>query len=213
MTMNSLLPMFTDHKFCARWPPFSQEASIRNLPMMLPVRYPQRQSPLLTPPANFILPFEIRAQTTRMARPEVFASAIRSDVASAGCHPVGNRSSSTHFENLLCDLFSNESQGRIRSIPGDDSGLSETMLAVERAQDCIKHTVKILRKILSKERRNSNRFVGGARMRRKSGLHSLPQHDLPTPGCGLACPQRGLSVSTLCMSARANPSFVVLGVL
>jgi len=80
--------MFTDHKFCARWPPFSQEASIRNLPMMPFVRYPQRQSPLLTPPTNFILAVEIRAQATRMARPEVFASAIRNDVASAGSHTV-----------------------------------------------------------------------------------------------------------------------------
>src|SRR5213593_3981530 len=127
MTMNSLLPMFTDHKFCARWPPFSQEASIRNLPMMPFVRYPQRQSPLLTPPTNFILAVEIRAQATRMARPEVFASAIRNDVASAGCHTAGNRSSSTHFENLLWDLFSNESQGRIRSNQWEADALNSSL--------------------------------------------------------------------------------------
>jgi hypothetical protein len=62
-----------------------------------------------------------------MARPEVFASAIPNDVASAGCHTVGNRSSPTHFENLLCDLFSNESQGRIRSTQWEADALNSSL--------------------------------------------------------------------------------------
>jgi hypothetical protein len=47
----------------------------------------------------------------------------------------------------------------MRSIPEDDSGLlsETTVLAVrQRAQDCIKHTVKILRKILSKESQDAD---------------------------------------------------------
>ena len=90
-------------------------------------------SPGATPEVVYPMAVEIRAQATRMARPEVFASAIRNDVASAGSHTVGNRSSSTHFENLLCDLLSNESQGRIRSTWGT------RVAARQRSRDSIKH--------------------------------------------------------------------------
>jgi hypothetical protein len=34
MTMNSVVPFFANHEFCARWPPFGPETSVRNLPMM-----------------------------------------------------------------------------------------------------------------------------------------------------------------------------------
>src|SRR2546426_6617573 len=51
-----------------------------------------------------------------MARPEVFATLIGNDAAPAGSHTVGDRSLSTHLRNISCmNLFSNESQGRIRS--------------------------------------------------------------------------------------------------
>src|SRR6266566_3850853 len=61
MAVNSVVPFFADHQFCARRPPFSQETSISDLPMMPFICYPQRQSPLLTPPANVGLFLQIRA--------------------------------------------------------------------------------------------------------------------------------------------------------
>jgi hypothetical protein len=61
MTVNSVLPMFANHEFCARRPPFGQEISVRDLPMMPFIRYPQRQAPLLAPLANVRLVFQIRS--------------------------------------------------------------------------------------------------------------------------------------------------------
>src|SRR5437773_6772801 len=40
MTMNSVVPFFANHEFCARWPPFGQETSVRDLPMMSFIGYP-----------------------------------------------------------------------------------------------------------------------------------------------------------------------------
>jgi hypothetical protein len=60
MTVNSITPFFANHEFRARRPPFGQETSIPDLPMMPFIRYPQRHSPLLTPPANFGLMLLIR---------------------------------------------------------------------------------------------------------------------------------------------------------
>ena len=41
MTVNSVVPFFADHEFCARRPPFGHEVSISDLPMMPFIRYPQ----------------------------------------------------------------------------------------------------------------------------------------------------------------------------
>ena len=61
MTVNSVVPTFANHEFCTRRPPFGQEASVGYLPMMPFIRYSQRQTPLLTRPANVCLLFQIRA--------------------------------------------------------------------------------------------------------------------------------------------------------
>ncbi len=52
-------PSFANHEFCARWPLFGQETSVRDLPMMPFIGYPERQSPHLTPPAYVALLFQI----------------------------------------------------------------------------------------------------------------------------------------------------------
>jgi len=66
--------------------------------MMPAVRYAQRQAPLLTPPANVRLLLQIRAQATRMTRPEVLAATVGNDAAPAGTPIVGDRSLSIHRE-------------------------------------------------------------------------------------------------------------------
>ena len=96
MTMNSVVPAFANYELGARWPPFGRKTSVRDLPMMSFIGDPQRQSPLLTPLAKVGLLFQVRAQTAGMPRPEVLASAVRNDAASAGGYNVRDRSFSTH---------------------------------------------------------------------------------------------------------------------
>src|SRR5437867_7713294 len=96
MTMNSVVPAFPNYELCARWPPFGRKTSVRDLPMMSFIGDRQRQSPLLTPLAKVGLLFQVRAQTAGMPRPEVLASAVRNNTASAGRYNVRDRSFSTH---------------------------------------------------------------------------------------------------------------------
>jgi len=59
MTVNSIVPTFADYELCARRPPFAQETSVRDLPMVSFIRYPQHQAFLLAPLANARLLFQI----------------------------------------------------------------------------------------------------------------------------------------------------------
>jgi hypothetical protein len=105
MTVNSVVPTFANHEFCARRPPFGHEPSVRDLPMMPFIRYSQRQAPLLAPPANFRLLFQVRGQTTPMTRPEVLAAVVGNNAASAGAHTVSDRSLSTHWQKSPARVF------------------------------------------------------------------------------------------------------------
>ena len=96
MTMNSVVPAFANYELGARWPPFGQKTSLRDLPLMSFIGGPQRQSPLLTPLAKIGLLFQVRAQTAGMPHPEVLASAVRNNAASADRYNVRDRSFSTH---------------------------------------------------------------------------------------------------------------------
>src|SRR5437762_8212992 len=95
MTMNSVVPAFPNHELCTRWRPFGQKTSLRDLPMMSFIG-DRRVSPRLTPLAKIGLLFQVRARTAGMPRPEVLASAVRNNAASAGRYNVRDRSFSTH---------------------------------------------------------------------------------------------------------------------
>lgn len=110
MTVNSGMPTFANHEFCARRPPFGQENSIRNLPVMPVVRYAQRQAPLVTPPANVRHLLQIRAQTTRMTRPEVLAATVGNDATPAGTLLSGIDLFRLTVNSSCVSLFNNDSQ-------------------------------------------------------------------------------------------------------
>jgi hypothetical protein len=103
MTMNSVLPGFADHELGARGPPLGQKVPVADLPMMAPIRDPQRQTSLLAPLSHFRFLLQIRVQTARMALLETFAAPVRYDAAPAGAHSIGNRFPSSHRQLLLCE--------------------------------------------------------------------------------------------------------------
>jgi len=64
--------------------------------MMPFVRYPQRQTPMLTPLADLRLLLQIRTPTAPMTRPEVLIAPVGNDAPPAGAPTIGDGSLSAH---------------------------------------------------------------------------------------------------------------------